>query len=102
MALNHEGCALWNIELVNANAGLMAELDQGQDTLAAIMEQVSFLQARLATQSQSQSQDVPPASSGDDGRNPMDLLGGGGHALDDFTCNWSNIFHVDDTPVPCR
>ncbi len=40
MALNYEGRALRNIELVNANAGLMAELDQGRDTLAAMMEQV--------------------------------------------------------------
>jgi hypothetical protein len=29
MALNHEGRALQNIELVNANAGLMVKLDQG-------------------------------------------------------------------------
>ncbi len=55
MALNNEGRALQNIELVNANAGLMAELDQGRDTLATLMEQVLLLQAQLATQSQSQS-----------------------------------------------
>ncbi len=49
--LNHEGRALRNIELVNANAGFMAGLDQGWDTLAAMMEQVSLLQAQLEMQS---------------------------------------------------
>jgi hypothetical protein len=102
MALNHEGRALRNIELVNANAGLMAELDLGQDTLAATMKKVLLLQAQLGTQSQSQSQDVLPASANDNGKNARNLQGGGGHSLVDLTCNWSNISYVDDTPVPCR
>ena len=102
MALNHEGPALQNIELVNANAGLMAELDQGWDTLAAMMEQVSLLQAQLVTQSQSQSQDVLPASANDDGRNAMDLQGSGGHSSDNLMRDWSDISYVDDTPIPCR
>jgi hypothetical protein len=103
MALNPEGPrALRNIELVNANAGHTAELDQGWDTLAAMMEQVLLLQAQLAMQSQSQSQDLPPASANDDGRNAMNLQGGRGHSSDDLTCDWSSISCVDDTPISCR
>jgi hypothetical protein len=87
MALNHERHALRNIELVNVNAGHMGELDLGQDTLAAVMEQMSLLQAQLA----SKSQDVLPASANEDGEDAMDLQGGSGHSSEDSMRNWLDI-----------